>query len=57
MPYVLTRDTATAAHLRAWPHNALNPRGFFSCVNTQVQAYVFASRDPDLMAYFDALAH
>ncbi|PWE27829.1 DUF2244 domain-containing protein [Pararhodobacter marinus] len=28
MPYVLTRDTATAAHLRAWPHNALNPRGF-----------------------------
>jgi Integral membrane protein len=28
MPYVLTRADATHAHLRAWPHNALNPRGF-----------------------------
>ncbi|MFN4099582.1 MAG: DUF2244 domain-containing protein [Pararhodobacter sp.] len=28
MPYILTRETATRAHLRAWPHNALNPRGF-----------------------------
>ena len=28
MPYVLTDDGPTAARLRAWPHNALNPRGF-----------------------------
>ena len=28
MPYVLTRDSSTSARLRAWPHNALNPRGF-----------------------------
>ncbi|MCB1388071.1 MAG: DUF2244 domain-containing protein [Rhodobacteraceae bacterium] len=28
MPYVLTRTDETQAHLRAWPHNALNPRGF-----------------------------
>ena len=28
MPYVLTQDSATRASLRAWPHNALNPRGF-----------------------------
>lgn len=28
MPYTLTQDSPTAAHLRAWPHNALNPRGF-----------------------------
>lgn len=28
MPYVLTQHTPTHAHLRLWPHNALNPRGF-----------------------------
>lgn len=29
MPYVLTRDdNPIRAHLRLWPHNALNPRGF-----------------------------
>lgn len=28
MPYELTRDGPSRAHLRAWPHNALEPRGF-----------------------------
>lgn len=28
MPYQLIRDGRTSARLRAWPHNALNPRGF-----------------------------
>lgn len=28
MPWTLTRTTPTEAHLRAVPHNALNPRGF-----------------------------
>lgn len=28
MPYELNRDSPTRAHLRAWPHNALAPRGF-----------------------------
>jgi len=28
MPYTLTRTDETHARLRAWPHNALNPRGF-----------------------------
>lgn len=33
MPYVLTREDATHAHLRAWPHNALNPRGFVMVIS------------------------
>lgn len=28
MPYSLTFESPTRAHLRLWPHNALNPRGF-----------------------------
>ena len=28
MPYTLTLDSPTQAHLHLWPHNALNPRGF-----------------------------
>ena len=28
MPYELTLDGPVRARLRAWPHNALNPRGF-----------------------------
>lgn len=32
MPYELTRDSETRARLRAWPHNALPPRGYASAV-------------------------
>ncbi|MCW1932111.1 DUF2244 domain-containing protein [Pararhodobacter zhoushanensis] len=32
MPYALTQDSPTQATLRAWPHNALNPRGFVMAV-------------------------
>ena len=32
MPYTLTLDGPTRAHLHLWPHNALNPRGFSAVI-------------------------
>jgi len=32
MPYELTRQTETRAQLRAWPHNALPPRGYATTI-------------------------